>query len=109
MRLLKHKFSARNKYNAQPTYRDGMRFDSKKEAEFYDMLKLQKESGFVVLFLRQSRFDLPGNIKYTCDFQVFYSDGTVKFIDVKGFSTKSFLRSKKMVEELYWPVEIEVV
>ena len=45
---------------------------------------------------------------YRVDFQEFHSDGTVRFIDVKGYKTKEFIMKKKMVEAEY-PVEIEIV
>lgn len=90
--------------------RDGITFDSIAEAVFYDELRLKQRSGLVVFFLLQPRFELPGGTKYTADFQVFYEDGTVAFVDVKpmkaGESYRRFLRSKRQVEALY-PVEIE--
>jgi len=91
---------------AQPTERDGIRFDSKKEANYYDLLKVKQKAGAVLFFLRQVPFDLPGGVKFRVDFQEFYSDGTVRFIDVKGYRTKEYIARKKMVEALY-PVVIE--
>ena len=96
----------KHKFNAVQTVRDGMKFPSKKEANYYDQLKLAQKAGLVRFFLRQVPFHLPGNLKYTVDFQVFNSDGTVSFVDVKGVKTKAFIRNKKMVEALY-PVIIE--
>ena len=109
MRLpIRHKFKPRNKYNAKPTCRDGMRFDSQKEARYYDQLKLAQKAQKVLFFLTQVPFRLPGNTKYTVDFQVFYTDGTVRHVDVKGVETKEFIRAKRQVEALY-PVTIDVV
>ena len=96
----------RHKFNAVITERDGMKFHSKKEASFYDDLKFaQVKDGPVLFFLRQVPFHLPGNVKYVCDFQVFYKDGSVDFIDVKGKRTAQYIRNKKMVEALY-PIKI---
>jgi len=53
-------------------------------------------------------FHLPGNVTYRVDFQLFYSDGTVRFVDVKGFKTSQYIEKKKMVETIY-PVTIEEV
>ena len=69
-------------------------------------LKMLQKLGEVIFFLRQVPFDLPGNIKYRCDFQVFYKDGTVSFIDVKGMKTQEYIMKKKQVESLY-PIVIE--
>ncbi len=98
----------RHKFNAVKTETDGIKFDSKLEAAYYEALKIRVRVGLVVFFLRQIPFDLPGNIKYRCDFQEFHADGTVHFTDVKGMETKDFIKAKKQVEALY-PVIIEVV
>ncbi len=98
----------RHKFNAIQTIRDGIKFPSKKEAYYYDELKLKQKAGTVLFFLRQTAFHLPGNITYRIDFQIFNSDGTIQFVDVKGFETKEFKIKKKLVESLY-PVKIEIV
>lgn len=98
----------RHKYNAKKTDVDGIRFDSKKEAKYYQELKLRQMSGEIVFFLRQVPFYLPGGVTYRVDFQEFHTDGTVHFVDVKGMRTQSFIAKKKIVENLY-PVKIEEV
>src|SRR3990167_7460322 len=98
----------RHKFKAVQAERDGMKFPSKLEAKRYDELKLLQEGGQVVFFLRQVPFHLPGGVKYVCDFQVFWSDGTVTCEDTKGMKTESFRAKKRMVEALY-PVQITVV
>jgi len=95
----------RNKYNAVKTKVDGITFDSKKEAHYYEELKFLQSRGFIQYFHRQVIFDLPGGTTYRCDFQVFYTDGKVRYVDVKGRRTKAYIRNKKQVEALY-PVEI---
>ena len=97
----------KHKFNAVRTDVDGIKFDSKKEANYYKELKLRKLAGEIVFFLRQVPFHLPGGVTYKVDFLEFHADGTVHFIDVKGFSTPDFIMKKKMVEDLY-PVEIEI-
>jgi hypothetical protein len=99
-KLLKKKSKYRNKI----INIDGIRFQSKKEAKYYKKLILWKKSGFIKYFLRQVPFDLPGNVKYRVDFQVFYPD-RIEYIDVKGHRTKEFILKKKQVEALY-PVKI---
>lgn len=97
-----------HKFHAQASHSDGMRFDSKKERRYYEDLKLRQQAGDVVMFLRQVPFHLPGGVKYVVDFQEFLSDGTVRFVDVKGMQTAEFKTKKRMVEATY-PVTIEVV
>lgn len=98
----------RHKFHAKPTELDGIKFPSKKEANFYQKLKLLQKSGEVLFFLRQVPFHLPGQIKYLCDFVVFNSDGNVSFIDCKGMKTPTYIMKKKQVESLY-PITIEEV
>lgn len=94
-----------HKFGAVPTKVDDIRFDSKKEARYYQDLKLRQKAGEVLFFLRQVPFHLPGGVRYVVDFQEFRADGTVTFVDVKGMKTSEYLMKKKMVESLY-PIEI---
>jgi len=99
VKMIQHKF--KNKI----VERNGIKFRSAKEARYYDTLEIEKRAGIVLFFLMQVPFHLPGNTKYVVDFQVFYTNGTVRFIDVKGFRTRQYITKKKQVEALY-PVEI---
>ncbi len=104
---VKRFFKKKNKFNATATQVDGYNFPSKKEAGYYQDLKIRvMPGGDVLFFLRQVPFHLPGNTTYRVDFQVFYQSGEIAFIDVKGRRTKAFIRAKKQVEALY-PVTIE--
>ena len=96
----------KHKFHAVRTEIDNIQFASKKEANYYSQLKLRQKAKEVIFFLRQVPFQLPGGIKYVCDFQEFWSDGTVHFIDVKGHRTPMYKTKKKMVEALY-PIIIE--
>jgi len=88
---------------------DGIVFDSKLEADYYRRLKVLRDAGDVLFFLRQVPFHLPGGVTYRVDFVEFHASGYVRFVDVKGKETKEFIRNKKQVEDLYSPVIIEVV
>lgn len=99
----------RHKYKAVRTELDGIKFDSKLEGKYYLYLKQLKMAGEVVQFLRQVPFHLPGGTRYVVDFQVFWKDGRVEFIDVKGMETAAFKKSKKQVEELYQPITVKVL
>ena len=98
----------RHKYKAVKTEADGIRFDSKIEARYYEQLKLRQRAGEVVFFLRQVPLHLPGSVRYVVDFQEFHSDGSVHFVDVKGMETTEFKTKKRIVESIY-PITIEVV
>lgn len=98
----------RHKFRNKPTVQNGTRYASKREASFAGQLELLKRAGKVLFWLEQVPVKLPGNTRYVCDFVVFEEDGTVRFVDVKGFSTEVFKIKKRMVEDLY-PIEIEVV
>lgn len=96
----------RHKFSAQATQRDGHKFPSKKEARYYDKLMLLQLSGKVLFFLRQVPFHLPGGVKLVIDFEIFWADGRVEFVDTKGFKTESYKAKKRMVEAIY-PIEIK--
>lgn len=95
----------RHKFNAKPQELDGIKFASKAEAREYLKLKKLVESGEVLFFLRQVPFHLPGGVKYVCDFLVFWADGLVTVVDVKGMKTPLYIAKKKMVEATY-PITI---
>lgn len=97
--------SLRNKYGAKATIVDGIRFASKAEARYYTDLIVAKRSGALRFFLRQVPFHLPGGVRYVCDFAEFWTNGEIKFVDVKGHKTRDFINKKKIVEATY-PVEI---
>ena len=99
----------KHKYRAVATETDGIKFSSKKEARYYNQLKLRQAAGEVVTFLRQVPFYLPGGVRYVCDFLEFRADGSTHFIDTKGMETASFKAKKRMVEQLFAPILIEVV
>lgn len=108
-----HKFTRKDvnkkhKYNAKATVVDGIRFDSKKEAEYYVELKLRVSQGEVKFFLRQVPIHLTGGVRFIIDFQEFHADGTVHFVDVKGVQTAVFKIKKTQAEALY-PITIEIV
>ena len=63
------------------------------------------QSGEVLFFQMQPPFHLTGNVKYVCDFQVYWANGDITFEDVKGVKTPMYLLKKKQVEALY-PITI---
>lgn len=99
----------KHKFKAKITEHDGIKFASKREASYYHTLKLLQQAGEVLFFLRQVPIHLPGNVKYVCDFLVFWANGEVTFEEVKGFKTPLYILKKKMVENLYPSINIKEI
>ena len=104
---LHRKRLVRHKYHAQPQKIDGIHFGSKKEAQYFGQLKLLQRAGEIIFFLRQVPFHIGAGITYRLDFMEFWSNGDIKFVEIKGFETKEWKIKKKLVESLY-PIKIEV-
>lgn len=100
-------YRQKHKFKAKACEYNGIKFPSLLERDAYMVIERLKKAGRIVMFLRQVPFHLPGEVTYRVDFQVFWDDGTVSFIDAKGVETKEFILKKKQVEDLY-PVEIEI-
>jgi hypothetical protein len=98
----------RHKFNAVAIEHDGIRFDSKMEARYYDILKAKQKAGKVAFFLRQVPLHISAKTRLVIDFQVFNEDGTVDFIDVKGQLTEAY-KIKKREVELKYPIKIKEV
>lgn len=95
----------RHKFGAVPTYVDGVRFASKREAAYYGQLVMAKTAKELLFFLRQVPFHLPGGVRYVVDFAEFWANGEVRFTDVKGMKTPTYIAKRKLVEALY-PIQI---
>ena len=110
----------KNKYRNQKVEVDGIKFDSRKEANYYSDLLIKKKAGLIADFERQVRFDIIVNniqiAKYFLDFKVINVDGTISYYDVKGkdkvsgkwITTDVFALKKKLVEAIY-SIKIEKV
>lgn len=92
-----------NKFGNVATTVDGIKFASKKEARYYDQLKLRQAAGEVEYWLRQVPVHLPGGTRYVIDFLVFFVDRArlPEFVDVKGRETALFRVKKREVEHHY--------
>jgi hypothetical protein len=109
-----------HKYHAQATVMDGIRFDSRLEANRYTELMLMAKAGEIAYFLRQVPFHLPGGVRYVVDFMIVrvrrpmvvvqgVDNGvTITFEDCKGHQTQDSTNKIKQVRALYG-VEIQLV
>lgn len=98
----------RHKFGAIKCEQDGKKFPSKLEARYYNRLLTLQKAGEVVFFLMQVPFHLPGGVKYVVDFQIFYANGEISFVDTKGKDTTLSIAKRKIVENIY-PIQIEIV
>ncbi len=99
----------KHKYGAVRTEVKGRKYASKAEGRYAASLHLRKAAGEILGWLEQVPFHLPGGVKYVCDFQIFEADGTVRFVEVKGFETAVWKVKAKQVAELYPWLTVEVV
>lgn len=109
----------RSKYHSKKVIIDGIKFDSKREGEYYQKLKILEEKGIIKdlelqkEYLLQDKFVINGKtrrkITYRADFSyVSTEDDRLHVIDVKGFRTDLYKLKKKIFEYKYG-VEIEEV
>ena len=99
----------KSKYNNSKVTYQGLTFDSKKEFEYYLILKDKEKRGLVFNLKRQVPLEIQPAftdksgvkhraITYKADFV--YTDrvsGKVKYIDVKGFRTEVYKLKKKLL------------
>lgn len=106
------------KYRNKPCVVDGIRFDSKKEAQFYVGLKNSIDVKTVItqpVFILQKSFlhaktgKKVRAIKYVADFHVFYKNGEEEIIDVKGIKTQVFKIKEKMFLKKFPHLTLKIV
>lgn len=95
----------KSKYSSAKTDVDGVRFDSKKEAEFYAELKLREKAGEISHLRLQPRYLLQEAFKhegkqyremeYVADFE-YIENGETVVVDVKGFRTAVYMLKRKL-------------
>lgn len=95
------KTKKKNKYRSYKVSVDGHTFDSQKEADFYNDLKIRLQAKEINGFCLQPIFMLAPSLKYKADFIIFNKDGSTEVIDVKGFKTKEYIAKKKVFEDKY--------
>ena len=83
-----------NKYKAEKQTYNGRSYHSKKEADYAVNLDWKMKAGEIKEIIPQYKLDLRINGKhwrnYYIDFKVINTDGTVDYIEVKGFATESW-------------------
>lgn len=109
----------RSKYNNKKTKVNGITFDSKAEAAYYEQLLEQKKAGEIKDFELQPKFLLQPALRkngqtfraihYIADFKVINNDGSVAIIDVKGVETEAFKIKRKLFEERFPDLSLQLV
>jgi len=101
------------KYGNKPCTVDGHRFDSRREADYYEQLKIEKIAGLIKSFERQVEFPLSVNGSVICrhrvDFLVTLPDGRREVREVKGFETAEWNIKRKLFSALNADIEYKVV
>lgn len=108
------------KYNNKKTLVDGIKFDSKREADRYIYLKDKQKTGSIKdlelqpSFVLQEGFKKNGTtyraITYKADFKYFDIDRNKVIVeDSKGMKTDVYKLKKKLFEQRYEDLEIEEV
>lgn len=85
----------KSKFNAKRT--NG--YASKREAEYAEVLYRLKLEGQVLDWLEQVPVKLPGGIGYVCDFLVFWHDGRVTLVEIKGHETPEWKLKYRVLSE----------
>lgn len=107
------------KYGNKITEVNGIAFDSKKEAAYYeDLLWLQRTGAVKSIelqpeFVLQPSYERKGKkvrpIIYRADFKVTEASGHVYYVDTKGMRTQVYLIKKKMLLYRYPDIDFREV
>ncbi|MEK4029324.1 DUF1064 domain-containing protein [Pseudobacillus sp. FSL P4-0506] len=90
---------------------DGITFDSKAEAKYYEHLKRLQTNDQILFFRTQPRYLLQEaftkngimhrKIEYVADFEVHRKNGSIEVVDIKGVETEVFKVKRKLFEKRY--------
>lgn len=107
------------KYHAKKTEVDGIKFDSKRESEWYKKYREMEKKGEIRDLELQPRFELQESfrkhgkayrrIEYVADFRFTDKNGIDHIVDVKGMITPVYKLKKKLFEYKYPSLHIEEV
>ncbi len=96
--------SSVSKYRNKPTEVDNIRFDSKREAQRYEELKILVRAGAIQGLYLQPKYPLEVNglriCTYVADFR-YTEHGQDVVEDCKGFQTREYKIKKKLMRAIY--------
>ena len=102
-----------SKYHNKKTFAYGLKFDSKKEAERYQELKIMEAAGEITGLKMQVKFPLipvlrdeqgklvERAVSYVADFTYFTRDGSYVVEDTKGVRTPEYVIKRKLMYYLH--------
>lgn len=106
-----------SKYHSKKVILDNIKFDSKKEKNRYEELKILEQAGLIKDIELQKVFELQPSFKkngktyrkitYKADFY-YYDNHLNRYVveDVKGFKTEVYKIKKKLFEYVYKDMEL---
>jgi hypothetical protein len=100
------RFQNKNKYkNVRQTY-NGYSYDSKIEAQYAAELDMLKRGKAIKDYDRQVKVELFGEngsrvCNYYVDFLVYHNDGSLEYVEVKGYETPVWRLKWKLLEDKY--------
>lgn len=95
------KVRRQNKYGAVRTTYNGREYPSALEANTRAQLDRMQTAGLVTSIREQVKFDLPGGLRYTADFEVEYATGLPRTIEAKGKDTVDYIMRRKLYHATY--------
>ena len=108
-----------SKYLSHKTVVDGITFDSKDEAKYYEALKIRKYREEQQNFELQPKFTLVQGFKkngktyraitYTPDFVIYHNDNSEEYVDVKGMTTQQGELRIKLFNHFYRDLKLSIV
>ena len=94
-----------NKYGRVESEYGGITYHSKKEAAYAAELDLRVKAKDIKSWERQVKISLDFNGYHICnyyvDFKITHNDGSVEYVEVKGFQTSEWRLKWKMFEAKY--------
>lgn len=100
-----------SKYYSEKITIDGITFDSKDEGRYYKCLLERKAKGEILNFELKPKLVLIEGFEYfgkkqrsttyTPDFLIYHLDGSLEYIDVKGYSTQQGVLREKLFKYIY--------
>lgn len=95
----------KNKYNARSSTYNGYTYDSEKEANYAIELDWRIKAKEVKNWTRQHVFHINVNGMHICDyhidFRVELRDGTIEYVEVKGFETDQWKLKWKLTQAMF--------